>query len=87
MRRIYLESIFGLIGIFITSLVLYEITVYQLTTDYEYQLDNYEAQANHELVQIIANNQGIESAHNVLLKHAITTRSHLIIYKKTDQIP
>ncbi|MFA0072003.1 two-component sensor histidine kinase, partial [Vibrio breoganii] len=48
MRRIYLESLLGLLVCFVTGLVAYEISVYQLNTDYEYVLEDYEATAHQQ---------------------------------------
>lgn len=87
MRRIYLESIFGLLGCFIASLFLYEITVYQLNTDYEFVLEDYEATAYRDLVDTIALNQGVEAAHQALHKYAETAQSTLTIFENIDDTP
>ncbi|WED23627.1 ATP-binding protein [Vibrio sp. JC009] len=87
MRRIYLESIFGLIACFMTSLILYEVTVYHLNTDYEYLLQDYEAQAYQELAQNIADNQGLEAAHQAINRFAQTARSTVTIYTEQDSLP
>ncbi|OCH19888.1 hypothetical protein A6E03_11250 [Aliivibrio sp. 1S128] len=58
MRRIYLESLFGLLACFITGLFAYEICVYQLNTDYEYVLQDYEATAHQQLIENIAKKSG-----------------------------
>ncbi|PMJ91705.1 ATP-binding protein [Vibrio sp. 10N.261.55.A7] len=87
MRRIYLESIVGLISCFILSLFLYEVTVYQLNTDYDYVLDDYEAQAYQELVDNIAINQGLEAAHEAMDKFVATSRSKVTAFSSNDALP
>ncbi|MBW3695299.1 HAMP domain-containing protein [Vibrio sp. T187] len=87
MRRIYLESILGLFGCFIASLFLYEISVYQLNTDYEFVLEDYEALAYQNMVDNIATNQGLEAAHQALYQFADTARSKLVIHSPSDELP
>lgn len=87
MRRIYLESIFGLIACFMASLFLYEITVYQLNTDYEFILQDYEAQAYQELIDNIAENQGLDAAHQTMDRFASTAKGKVTIYTPIDILP
>lgn len=45
MRRIYIESLVSLIVLFFGSLVSYSFIVYELDTDYDYVLEDYQAEA------------------------------------------
>jgi len=87
MRRIYLESIFGLLGCFIASLFLYEVTVYQLNTDYEFVLEDYEATAYRDLVDNVAQKQGLDAAHHALKQFASTAQSTLTIFTSINDVP
>ena len=87
MRRIYLESLFGLLACFITGLFAYEICVYQLNTDYEYVLQDYEATAHQQLIENIAKNQGLEAAHQAINQFVETTRNTLVTFSSNDDIP
>ncbi len=62
----YATYLFGvpirLLVCFMGGLVAYEICVYQLNTDYEYVLQDYEATAHQQLMENIAKNQGLEAA-------------------------
>ncbi|MFA0630660.1 sensor histidine kinase [Vibrio sp. 10N.222.49.A3] len=87
MRRIYLESLLGLLTCFIVGLLAYEICVYQLNTDYEYILQDYEATAHQQLLENIANNQGLEAAHQAINQFVDTSRNTLITFKSNDEVP
>ncbi|MEZ9682268.1 sensor histidine kinase [Vibrio splendidus] len=87
MRRIYLESLLGLLVCFMTGLVAYEICVYQLNTDYEYVLQDYEATAHQQLIENIAKNQGLEAAHQAINQFVETTRNKLVTFSPDDEIP
>jgi two-component system sensor histidine kinase RstB len=87
MRRIYLESLFGLLACFIGSIVLYELSVYQLNTDYEYLLEDYEAQAYQQLLDNIARHQGLDSAHDAMQEFAQTERSKITIHSGKPGAP
>lgn len=87
MRRIYLESLLGLLVCFITGIVAYEICVYQLNTDYEYVLEDYEATAHQQLIENIAKNQGLEAAHQAISQFVETTRNTLVTFSPNDEIP
>ncbi|WKY60089.1 ATP-binding protein [Vibrio sp. SNU_ST1] len=87
MRRIYLESLLGLLVCFITGIVAYEVCVYQLNTDYEYILEDYEATAHQQLIENIAKNQGIESAHQAINQFVDTTRNTLFTFNPNDELP
>ena len=77
MKRIYLESFLGLIILFIASLFGYEVIVYQLNTDYDYLLEEHEAQAFHELIYPIYQEKGEEYTIQQLEKFA--TSSHMLL--------
>lgn len=80
MRRIFLESLLGLLVCFMGGIVAYEICVYQLNTDYEYVLQDYEATAHQQLIENIAKNQGLEAAQQAMNQFVETTRNKLITY-------
>ncbi|MCY9825834.1 ATP-binding protein [Vibrio chagasii] len=87
MRRIYLESLIGLLVCFMAGIIAYEISVYQLNTDYEYVLQDYEAAAHQQLIENIAKNQGLEAAHQAINQFVETTRNKLVILSPQDEIP
>jgi two-component system sensor histidine kinase RstB len=87
MRRIYLESLLGLLICFISGIVAYEICVYQLNTDYEHVLQDYEATAHQQLIENIAKNQGLEAAHQAINQFVETTRNKLVTFSPEDEIP
>jgi len=87
MRRIYLESLLGLLICFISGIVAYEICVYQLNTDYEHVLQDYEATAHQQLIENIAKNQGLEAAHQAINQFVETTRNKLVTFSPGDEIP
>ncbi|SBS64382.1 sensor histidine kinase [Vibrio atlanticus] len=87
MRRIYLESLLGLLTCFIVGLLAYEICVYQLNTDYEYVLQDYEATAHQQLIENIAKNQGLEAAQQAMNQFVETTRNKLVTFNPKDEIP
>lgn len=87
MRRIFLESLLGLLVCFMTGLFAYEISVYQLNTDYEYVMEDYEATAHQQLIANIAKNQGLEAAHHAINQFAETTRNKLVTLSSEDEIP
>ncbi|PTP12657.1 two-component sensor histidine kinase [Vibrio sp. 10N.286.51.C3] len=87
MRRIFLESLIGLLVCFMSGIVAYEICVYQLNTDYEYVLQDYEATAHQQLIENIAKNQGLEAAHQAMNQFVETTRNKLITFNPKDEIP
>lgn len=77
MRRIYLESFFGLILLFFMSLVGYEIIIYQFNTDYDYILEEYEAEAYLDTIDIISDEQGKDAALEAL--HNFTSKTRQIL--------
>ncbi|MGF1841825.1 ATP-binding protein [Vibrio clamense] len=77
MRRIYLESFFGLILLFFMSLVGYEIVIYQINTDYDYILQEYEAEAYLDTIDTISDGQGKEAALEAL--HNFTSKTRQIL--------
>lgn len=87
MRRIFLESLLGLLVCFMAGLVAYEISVYQLNTDYEYVLEDYEAAAHQQLIENISKNQGLEAAQQAMNQFVETTRNKLVTFSPDDEIP
>ncbi|WGV99453.1 ATP-binding protein [Vibrio sp. YMD68] len=87
MRRIYLESLLGLLVCFMTSIVAYEVFVFQLTTDYDYVLEDYEAVAHQQLIENIAKHQGIDAAHQAMRQFVDTSKMTLTILGHNDEIP
>lgn len=87
MRRIYLESFLGLLVCFMASVFAYEIFVFQLSTDYDYVLQDYEAEAHQQLLENIAKNQGMDAAHQAMNRFAETSRSTVTILNSGDGIP
>lgn len=86
MKRIYLESLLGLIILFVASLVGYEVIVYQLNTDYDYLLEEHEAQAFHDLIYPIYQEKGEEYTIQQLEKFA--TSSHmLLVVEEMKSVP
>ncbi|MEZ8472590.1 sensor histidine kinase [Vibrio cyclitrophicus] len=87
MRRIFLESLIGLLVCFMAGLIAYEISVYQLNTDYEYVLEDYEAAAHQQLIENISKNQGLEAAQQAMNQFVETTRNKLVTFSPDDEIP
>lgn len=87
MRRIYLESLFGLLVCFFLGVVANEMFVYKLNTDYEYVLEDYEANAHQQLIENIAKNQGLDAAHQAMNQFVETTRNKLVTFGPKDKIP
>ena len=79
MKRIYLESLLGLIILFVASLVGYEVIVYQLNTDYDYLLEEHEAQAFHDLIYPIYQEKGEEYTIQQLEKFANSSHMLLVV--------
>ncbi|CAE6919622.1 PhoQ Sensor [Vibrio sp. B1REV9] len=77
MKRIYLESFLGLIILFVASLIGYEVIVHQLNTDYDYLLEEHEAQAFHEFIYPIYQEKGEEYTVKQLEK--LATSSHMLL--------
>lgn len=74
MRRIYVESFVGLLLFFLATLITIELVVYQLGTDYDYVLEDYQAEAFHDLVTRIYQHEGEANTLNVLKEYADKTR-------------
>ncbi|KJG00158.1 sensor histidine kinase [Photobacterium angustum] len=87
MRRIYLESLFGLVLCFILGVVANETIVYNLNTDYTYLLEDYEASAHQQLIAFIEENQGLDAAHKAMKQYVDTSLQKLTIYNHEDKIP
>ncbi|PQJ66881.1 ATP-binding protein [Photobacterium angustum] len=87
MRRIYLESLFGLVLCFILGVVANETIVYGLNTDYEFVLEDSQASAHQKLMAFIAENQGLDAAHKAMKQYVDTSLQKLTIYNHADKIP
>ncbi|MEZ8605473.1 sensor histidine kinase [Vibrio splendidus] len=87
MRRIYLESLLGLLVCFFIGIVAYEVFVYQLNTDYDYVLQDYEATAHQQLIANIAKNQSLEAAHQAIDQFVETSQNILVTFNSNDEIP
>ncbi|KJG05472.1 histidine kinase [Photobacterium angustum] len=87
MRRIYLESLFGLVLCFILGVIANQTIVYNLNTDYDYVLEDYVASAHQQLIAFIAENQGLEAAQNAMKQYVDTSLQKLTIYNHEDKIP
>ncbi|MVD31808.1 two-component sensor histidine kinase, partial [Vibrio cholerae] len=70
MRRIYIESLVSLIVLFFGSLVSYSFIVYELDTDYDYVLEDYQAEALQTLLSQIRQLDSPESAKTALRGYA-----------------
>ena len=81
MRRIYIESLVSLIVLFFGSLVSYSFIVYELDTDYDYVLEDYQAEALQTLLSQIRQLDSPESAKTALRGYA----EH--IHKTVDLLP
>lgn len=86
MRRIYIESFVGLVLFFIASLATIEVVIYQLNTDYDYVLADYQAEAWHDLIEVIYQHEGDESAVAAVEKYAQKTRQILTKFS-TQELP
>ncbi|UPR54371.1 HAMP domain-containing protein [Vibrio cyclitrophicus] len=87
MRRIYLESLLGLLVCFFIGIVAYEVSVYQLNTDYDYVLQDYEATAHQQLIANIAKNQGLKAAHQAIDQFVEASQNILVTFSSNDEIP
>ena len=84
MRRLYIESFIGLIVLFGLSLYCYEVIIYRWNTDYDYVLEDYEAEALHDLVDNIYHNEGSKAAYLAIEKYATKTRQTLTVHNKEE---
>lgn len=87
MRRIYLESLGALCVCFLVGIFAYDVSVYQLTTDYEFLLEDYEAVGHQQMLQTIADTQGLEAAEKSMQQFVSTTRRELKIYEQGLSLP
>ncbi|WP_339140849.1 sensor histidine kinase [Pseudoalteromonas galatheae] len=87
MRRIFVESLLVLFICFIVAVFAYEWLVYGITTDYEFLLEDYEAIAHQQLLQNIADNQGIEAAKSAMQQFSTQTEQLFTIYHSVAQLP
>ncbi len=81
MRRIYIESLVSLIVVFFGSLVSYSFIVYDLDTDYDYVLEDYQAEALQTLLSQIRRLDSPEAAKTALRGYA----EH--IHRTVDLLP
>ncbi|MDP2514981.1 ATP-binding protein [Photobacterium damselae subsp. piscicida] len=84
MRRLYIESFIGLIVLFGLSLYCYQVIIYRWNTDYDYVLEDYEAEALHDLVDNIYHNEGSKAAYLAIGKYATKTRQTLTVHNKEE---
>lgn len=70
MRRIYLESLAGLLILFVMSMYAYQVIVFEMNPDYEYMLARHEGAALRELITEISVDQGKEKAYGLLNRYA-----------------
>lgn len=77
MRRIYFEAFIGVILLFMGSMLVYELVIYQWNTDYEFILEDHQAEAFQGLITTIAEAKGVEPAITALQQHADKTRNIL----------
>lgn len=87
MRRIFVESVLLLFVCFFVGLFSYEWSVYKLTTDYEFVLEDHKAKAHQELLQNIADTQGNDIAINMMKGFAAETHQLLSIFPSIDKAP
>tara|TARA_Y100001956_G_scaffold77901_1_gene88928 strand:- start:2371 stop:3660 length:1290 start_codon:yes stop_codon:yes gene_type:complete len=74
-------------GCFIVGVIAYDIAVYQMTTDYEFILEDYEALAHQEMLQNIASSQGLEAAHQAMNQFAKTTEQSIQQFTFHGELP
>ncbi|EGQ8078745.1 HAMP domain-containing protein [Vibrio vulnificus] len=86
MKRIYLEAFFGLILLFFATLWGYEVIVYQLNTDYDRVLTEFEINAFHDLLTPLYQEKGQAYFIEAMENYAEATRSILTIYEQ-KQLP
>lgn len=86
MKRIYLESMLLLLACVFISITLYEFSVYQFTTDYEFVQEDDEGKAFRGLLGNISQKQGIENAIDAAHEFAVTSNSVLTELSK-EQVP
>lgn len=86
MKRIYLEAFFGLILLFFATLWGYEVIVYQLNTDYDRVLTEFEINAFHDLLTPLYQEKGQAYFTEAMENYAEATRSILTIYEQ-KQLP
>lgn len=70
MRRIYIESLVSLIVLFFGSLVSYSVIVYELDTDYDYVLEDFQAEGLRTLLSQIAQLDSPQAADTALRDYA-----------------
>lgn len=86
MRRIYLESFIGIIIFFVLAIGSWEYLINQITPDNEYILQEHNTEALQDLVNIIVDTQGVESALEHLENYASKTKQILVAYDP-EKIP
>lgn len=84
MKRMYIEAFVGLIALFFATLLGYELIVYEFNTDYDYVLEEYQAEAMHTLMMPTYLNQGEEAAVNKVQHYADKTSMILSRYQRAE---
>lgn len=84
MRRIYLESLIGLLVLFTASIFAYEYIVYQLNPDYDYALEEKEGEAFRDMVLSIYQHQGKQAAIDIMERYVEQTAKTLFIFTSAE---
>lgn len=87
MKRIFIESLGVLFICFTLAIFAYEWLVYGVTTDYEFLLEDNEALAHQQLLQNIADNQGIPVAIRAMQAFSVQTEQLFRIHQPVEQLP
>lgn len=80
MKRIYLESLLGLILLFMLTVTAYEVINFEFNTDYDYLLEDYQSQALVDTINTISEGQSKDEAIEALQHYADSTRLVLTAY-------
>ncbi|EOD79674.1 Sensory histidine kinase in two-component regulatory system with RstA [Grimontia indica] len=86
MWRIYIESFIGLFVLFIVSSFAFNLFVYELTTDYDYVLEDMEAAAFQNLVNTLHEQHDDKAIKQLLAEYAQSTANTLNLVH-ADNIP
>ncbi|EKO3484495.1 HAMP domain-containing protein [Vibrio fluvialis] len=84
MKRIYFEWFLSLVILFLGSLFGYDLIVYQLNTDYDFVLEDHQADALHELLVNMSRVQGQEAATAATVQYVKKTHQILNEVNKHD---
>ncbi|ELN6934152.1 HAMP domain-containing protein [Vibrio navarrensis] len=80
MKRIYLEAFCGLVILFFATLWGYETVVYQWNTDYDQILEQYQAEAFHQLLEPAFAEKGDLYVTQQIRQYAASTRTVLTLF-------